>query len=217
MRRFNHNERHFDRGVMIRRTLWTGMIAALITALAASFYSISAQTTPNKADSESLPDAPGKSVIIRGCLPCHNVKVTTAKRGTGSAEEWTQVVDKMISQGAELSDDDIELTIQYLTTYYGPNSSKSKNASPAEGAATPSAADKTSPAAGAHRTAPLHVNVNKASAGELESSLGLSKDEAEVIVRYREQHGNFKNWEALAAVPGVPVEKIKNNLERLVF
>jgi competence protein ComEA len=215
MRRLNHNERHFDRGVMIRRTLWTGMIAALMSALAASFYSISAQTTPNKADSESLPDAPGKSVIIRACLPCHNVKVTTAKRGTGSAEEWTQVVDKMISQGAELSDDDIDLTIKYLTTYYGPNSSKNKNASPAEGAATPSAADKPSPAADAHRTAPLHVN--KASAEELESSLGLSKDKAEVIVRYREQHGNFKNWEALAAVPGVPVEKIKNNRERLVF
>ena len=191
------------------------MIAALMTALAASLHSIAAQTTPNKADSESLPDAPGKAVIIRACLPCHNVKVTTAKRSTGSAEEWTQVVDKMISQGAELSDDDIDLTVKYLTTYYGPNSPKGKNASPAEGAGTPPTADKRSLVVNAHANAPLHVN--QANAKELESSLGLSKDEAEVIVRYREQHGNFKNWEALAAVPGVPVEKIKSNQERLVF
>jgi competence protein ComEA len=215
MRRLNHNERHFDRGIMLWRALWTGMIAALIAASAASFHSISAQTTPNKADSENLPDAPGKAVIIRACLPCHNVKVTTAKRATGSAEEWTQVVDKMISQGAELSDDEIDLTVRYLTTYYGPNSPKSTNSHPSETEKMPSTADKASSEAKAHTTAQLHVN--KASAAELESSLGLSKDAAETIVRYREQHGNFKNWQELAAVPGVPVEKIKSNQERLVF
>jgi competence protein ComEA len=192
-----------------------GVIAAMMTTLAASFHNTSAQTTPNKADSENLPDAPGKAVIIRACLPCHNVKVTTAKRATGSAEEWTQVVDKMISQGAELSDDDIDLTVKYLTTYYGPNSPKSANSPPPETEKTPSTTDKASSGANAHTTAQLHVN--KASAAELESSLGLSKDAAETIVRYRAQHGNFKNWEALAAVPGVPVEKIKNNQERLVF
>ncbi len=185
----------------------TGTIAALMGTLVASFSGIHVQTTPNKSDSESLPEAPGKAVIIRACLPCHNVKVTTAKRSTGSAEEWTQVVDKMMSQGAELSDDDIDLVVKYLATYYGPTSAKSKNAASSETAGTPSAADTISPTPKPHSTIPLHVN--KASAEELESSLGLSKDEAEAIVRYREQHGDFKSWEELAAVPGVPAQEIK--------
>jgi competence protein ComEA len=215
MRQLDHGKRYFDRGTMIRRALLTGVIAGLMAALIASFHSLSAQTTPNKADSESLPDAPGKAVIIRACLPCHNVKVTTAKRATGSAEEWTQVVDKMISQGAELSDDDIELVVKYLTTYYGPNSPKSKNTAPSEAVGAPSAADKALPATSTHPTALLHVN--KASAEELKSSLGVSKEEAEAIVRHREQHGSFKDWEQLAAVPGIPVEKIKSTQKRLVF
>jgi competence protein ComEA len=201
---------------MIRRALWTGAFAILMATLTVSFHDIVAQqTTPNKADSENLPEAPGKAVIIRACLPCHNVKVTTARRGTGSAEEWTQVVDKMLSQGAELSDDDIDLVVKYLTTYYGPNSSKNKNALPADAAGSTPSVDNATPAANVPPASPLHVN--KASAEELMSSLKLSKDQADVIVRYRKQHGNFKNWQELAAVPGVPVEKIKSNQEHLVF
>jgi competence ComEA-like helix-hairpin-helix protein len=191
------------------------MIAGLMAAVLVSIHSIPAQTTPNKADSETLPDAPGKAVIIRGCLPCHNVKVTTAKRSTGSAEEWTQVVDKMISQGADLSDDDIDLVVKYLTTYYGPNSLKDKAVRASAGAGTSAAADTAPPPADSHPSSPLHVNT--ASVEEWESSLGLSKEEAETIVRYREQHGSFKNREQLAAVPNIPLGKIKSNQKRLVF
>lgn len=215
MGQLDHDKSLINRVVMIRLVAMTGIIAALIVTLVASFYSISAQTTPNKTDSENLPEAPGKAVIIRACLPCHNVKVTTAKRGTGSTEEWTQVVDKMISQGAELSDDDIDLVVKYLTTYYGPNSPKTKS-TPLPASTTPPSIECTSSAAvTVHLSTSLHVN--KASAEEMESSLGLTKDEAEAIVRYREQHGNIKDREELTAISGVPAEKIKCNQKRLVF
>jgi competence ComEA-like helix-hairpin-helix protein len=49
---------------------------------------------------------------------------------------------------------------------------------------------------------------NKASAQDLESSLGRFKAEAEPIVKYREQNGNFKTWHDVAAVPGVSAAKI---------
>ena len=61
------------------------------------------------------------------------------------------------------------------------------------------------------------MNVNKAGVQELESSLGLSETEAEAIVHHREQNGNFKTWQEVSSVPGVPAEKISNNQKRLVF
>ncbi len=53
------------------------------------------------------------------------------------------------------------------------------------------------------------MNVNKATAQELESSLGLAKPDAEAIVKYREQKGSFKTWQDVAAVPGVSAAKIE--------
>jgi competence protein ComEA len=198
------------------------MIAVLTIVMAASWCSTVAQSTPNKADSETLPDGPGKEIVIKKCLPCHNVRVTTARRGSGSADEWEQVVNKMVSQGADLSDDEIDLVVQYLVTNYGPDSKNAHAASPGTG--TEPSPDKTAPPASSSAAAtpappkpsdPVHVN--KASVDELESALGLSKAEAEAIVRYREQHGDFKTWQEISSIPGVPPEKIKNNQKRLVF
>jgi competence protein ComEA len=71
-----------------------------------------------------------------------------------------------------------------------------------------------SPAAG---TTSALVNVNKASAQDLETSLGLAKADAEAVVRYREQNGNFKTWHDVAAVPGVSAAKIEEVQKRITF
>jgi DNA uptake protein ComE-like DNA-binding protein len=52
---------------------------------------------------------------------------------------------------------------------------------------------------------------------ELESALGLSRTQAEAIARYRERHGNFKSWQEVSSVPGVPPEKIKDHQKSLIF
>jgi competence ComEA-like helix-hairpin-helix protein len=201
---------------MTRLTALTGMVAVLTVILAASWCSTIAQNTPNKADIETLPSGPGKEVVIQKCLPCHNVRVTTAKRGSGSTEEWEQVIDKMVSQGAELSDDEIDLVVQYLSTYYGPNSKNTKPTSSGKQAEPrPDASGTQAPPLLSNPSSP--VPVNKASVDELEAALGLSRAEADTIVRYREQHGNFKSWQDVSSVPGVPPEKIKANQKRLVF
>lgn len=210
-------------GSMTRLTALTGTIAVLAIVVFASWScSTIAQSTPNAADINMLPDGPGKEVVIKKCLPCHNVRVTTAKRGSGSADDWDQEVNKMVSQGAELSDDEIDLVVQYLSTHFGPNSKNTHSASPGTEAerstekATPSSARN-----GATTPSPSNpsgpVNVNKASVDELESALGLSRKEAEAIVQYREQHGDFKSWQQVSSIPGVPPENIKNNQKRLVF
>jgi competence ComEA-like helix-hairpin-helix protein len=47
------------------------------------------------------------------------------------------------------------------------------------------------------------VNVNAASRQELESALGIPAEEAQAIVRYREQHGKIGSLDELQKIPGV--------------
>jgi competence protein ComEA len=61
------------------------------------------------------------------------------------------------------------------------------------------------------------VNVNKATAKEIQSGLQLSDTEAGAIVRYRDMHGNFKDWNDFAKVPGVNAAKLEGIKDSVVF
>jgi competence protein ComEA len=61
------------------------------------------------------------------------------------------------------------------------------------------------------------INVNKATAKDLENSLGFSAKEAEAIVQYRGANGNFKSVEEVEKVPGVDVKKVRARADRLAF
>ena len=61
------------------------------------------------------------------------------------------------------------------------------------------------------------LNVNKATAIELESGLTLRRSQAAAIIQYRTKNGNFKSIEDLKKVPGVDAAKIEAKKERLVF
>lgn len=61
------------------------------------------------------------------------------------------------------------------------------------------------------------VNVNKATAGVLESGLGLTKAEADAIVQYRSKNGDFKTLDDLRKVPGLDFKKIEAKKSSIVF
>src|SRR5260370_15050567 len=61
------------------------------------------------------------------------------------------------------------------------------------------------------------VNVNKAGAPDLTSSLGISAADAKTIVRYRADHGSFKSIPDLMKVPGIDAKKIERNRDRVEF
>jgi competence protein ComEA len=61
------------------------------------------------------------------------------------------------------------------------------------------------------------VNVNKVAAKDLENSLGFSSKEAEAIVSYRAEKGNFKSIEDLQKVPGIDVKKVQARRDRYAF
>ena len=57
--------------------------------------------------------------------------------------------------------------------------------------------------------APFHLNINIASAAELEQLPGVGKVIAERIVSYREQYGRFRRPEELMMVNGVSDRKFR--------
>jgi competence protein ComEA len=61
------------------------------------------------------------------------------------------------------------------------------------------------------------LNVNKATAIELESRLSLKRSEAAAVIQYREKSGPFKSVEDLKKVPGIDAAKIEAKKDRLTF
>lgn len=61
------------------------------------------------------------------------------------------------------------------------------------------------------------LNVNKATAIELESRLSLRRSQATAMIKYRNENGNFKSIDDLKKVPGIEPEKIEAKKDHVVF
>ncbi len=61
------------------------------------------------------------------------------------------------------------------------------------------------------------INVNKATAIELESGLTLRRSQSAAIVEYRAKHGPLKSIEDLKHVPGIDAANIEAKKDRLTF
>jgi len=61
------------------------------------------------------------------------------------------------------------------------------------------------------------VNVNRASAIELESGLSLRRSQAATLIAYRQKHGDFKTLEDLKKVPSLDAAKIEAKKDRITF
>ncbi|HKU14108.1 MAG TPA: hypothetical protein VJQ52_06905 [Steroidobacteraceae bacterium] len=73
------------------------------------------------AESASAGDAaPVEQLVTERCTKCHDISVVSARRA--SAEEWHQIIERMQTNGAQVSDDELETIVQYLAKTYGPDS-----------------------------------------------------------------------------------------------
>jgi len=61
------------------------------------------------------------------------------------------------------------------------------------------------------------INVNKATAIELESGLTLRRSQSSAVIEYRTKHGQFKSIEDLKHVPGIDAANIESKKDRLTF
>ncbi len=104
-----------------------------------------------------------------------------------SRETWGAIVDDMIQRGATGTQEEFYDVVDYLSTNFSP----------------------TSPV--------IKINVNKATAKDLETALRLPEKQASAILQQRKEKGDFKSVEDLEKVPGVDAKKIEANKNRLAF
>jgi competence protein ComEA len=62
-----------------------------------------------------------------------------------------------------------------------------------------------------------NINVNRATARELVDALRLTAQEAEAVVRYREENGYFHKFQDLEKVAGLDLKKLEPTKGRLQF
>jgi len=67
--------------------------------------------------SQDLPEGTGKDLVIKVCTSCHGAENFTDKRNT--KEDWKAVVQTMIEYGAEVSSEQAEIIVNYLTKNFG--------------------------------------------------------------------------------------------------
>ncbi len=61
------------------------------------------------------------------------------------------------------------------------------------------------------------VNVNKATSSELQTQLDITPKEADAIVKYRTENGNFKTIDDLKNVPDLDFKKIQAKKDHIAF
>lgn len=61
------------------------------------------------------------------------------------------------------------------------------------------------------------INVNKATAKELQTGLEISDKDADAILQYRQANGDFKSVDDLKKVPGLDAAKIDAKKAKLTF
>jgi len=61
------------------------------------------------------------------------------------------------------------------------------------------------------------INVNRGEAKDLAMVASLSPKDAETIVKYRAEHGDFADFDALSKVPGIDVKALEEHKAALDF
>ena len=91
-----------------RRAVAVGLVGALPLVCA----------TVLVAHQAALPDGRGKREFERVCAGCHPVE-DVVRGPRRSRDSWQQIVDDMVVRGAEGSEAELKLVVDYLTERFG--------------------------------------------------------------------------------------------------
>ena len=73
---------------------------------------------PDTAVPEQAPDQDGEALLEARCSTCHSAD--RSKQVTKTRDEWDQSVTRMIDKGAQLTEAEKAVLVDYLTETYGP-------------------------------------------------------------------------------------------------
>lgn len=65
---------------------------------------------------KTFPPAPEHDLVVRVCSGCHVPEMITARRHT--AEEWDDIIARMVDHGAKADDAQQEQILAYLVRFY---------------------------------------------------------------------------------------------------
>jgi hypothetical protein len=69
-------------------------------------------------DDVTLPDGAGKAIVQRMCTGCHSLKTVTSQHAT--KDQWSAIVQQMVSRGADGTDEEINTVVDYLAKNFPP-------------------------------------------------------------------------------------------------
>jgi mono/diheme cytochrome c family protein len=78
------------------------------------------------ASAQDLPEGEGKAVVQKVCGACHGVDYVSNLKHTKA--EWKSVVDTMVGYGANPTDQEVEIIVNYLTKNFGRGESQIQRA-----------------------------------------------------------------------------------------
>lgn len=165
------------------------------TLVRISLLLIAASSLASVCWGQDLPPGEGRETLQKVCTQCHDIE--SIPRLRYSREDWSNLVYSMKDMGADATGPELEQIVDYLAKNFG----------------------KTAPAAGSAAAA-IKLNVNSATAKEIETGLGVTTKDSELIVAYRVKNGNFKDIDALLKVDGVEAAdtaKIQAAKDKIAF
>jgi competence protein ComEA len=96
--------------------------------LAFCFLSAALLAVAADDDAKLLPEGPGKDVIVRACLECHDA--SSFRKQRLNRDDWTEKVAQMVDQGAQATSQEQAVIIEYLVHNFGPDSKVRINTAP---------------------------------------------------------------------------------------
>jgi competence protein ComEA len=102
-------------------------------------------------------------------------------------EEWDTIVRRMIGRGAQVQGGEVDTLISYLSKSFPKIEDASK------------------------------LNVNKATADQLVTVMGLTPEEAKAVVDYRDRHGNYRVWGEMLVIYGVDGRKVQAAKDKISY
>ncbi|HUE87595.1 MAG TPA: hypothetical protein VMO26_16085 [Vicinamibacterales bacterium] len=70
------------------------------------------------AVAQELPPGPGRDIVAKRCITCHEADLLTQQRLTRAG--WTRSVDKMVRWGAVVESDERDQMLGYLSAHFAP-------------------------------------------------------------------------------------------------
>jgi cytochrome c5 len=99
------------------RLSWKPVLAALV--------GFAAGQAAHAGSPPQLPDGPGKATVQKLCGGCHPPEIVLGHRDT--RDGWERIVSDMVDKGANGTDDEFNIVIDYLAAHFPKSEAKASS------------------------------------------------------------------------------------------